>query len=103
MIADKGYDSGQFRQSIVERSMTPVIPPRSNRKEPHEYDAHLYRERHPVECFINRIKQFRRIFSRFEKLDAQIPGLPQLRGRSHLAPVKCQHTLITGIPNVCWC
>ena len=62
MIADKGYDSGQFRQSIVERSMTPVIPPRSNRKEPHEYDAHLYPERHPVECFINRIKQFRRIF-----------------------------------------
>ena len=71
VIADKGYDSGQFRQSIVERSMTPVIPPRSNRKEPHEYDVHLYRERHPVECFINRIKQFRRIFSRFEKLDAR--------------------------------
>ena len=71
VIADKGYDSGQFRQSIVDCGMTPVIPPRSNRKEPHEYDTHLYRERHLVECFINKMKQFRRVFSRFEKLDAR--------------------------------
>ena len=71
VIADKGYDSGQFRQSIAERGMTPVIPPRSNRREPHEYDTHLYRERHLVECFINKMKQFRRVFSRFEKLDAR--------------------------------
>ena len=80
MIADKGYDPGQFRQSIVERGMTPVIPPRSNRKEPHEYDAHLYPERHPVECFINRIKQFRRIFSLFEKLDARYLGFLSFAG-----------------------
>ena len=71
VIADKGYDAQPFRQSILERGMTPVIPPRSNQKEPHEYDAHLYRERHLVECFINKMKQFRRIFSRFEKLDAR--------------------------------
>ena len=69
VIADKGYDSQGFRQSILERGMTPVIPPRSNRREPQEYDAHLCRERHPVECFSNKIKQYRRIFSRFEKLD----------------------------------
>ena len=50
--------------------MTPVIPPRSNRTEPHEYDAHLYRKLQPVECFINKIKHVRRIFSRFDKLDA---------------------------------
>ena len=49
--------------------MMPVIPPRSNRKEPADYDRHLYRERHLVECFINKIKHYRRIFSRFEKLD----------------------------------
>lgn len=65
------YDAQPFRQSILEKGMTPVIPPRSNRKEPHEYDAHLYRERHLVECFINKIKQYRGIFSRFEKLDAR--------------------------------
>ena len=74
VIADKGYDSQGFRQSILERGMTPVIPPRSNRKEPQEYDAHLYRERHLVECFINKIKQYRRIFSRFEKLDTRYLG-----------------------------
>ena len=55
--------------------MMPVIPPRSNRKEPADYDRHLYRERHLVECFINKMKHYRRIFSRFEKLDTQIPGL----------------------------
>ena len=51
--------------------MMPVIPPRSNRKAPADYDRHLYRERHLVECFINKIKHYRRIFSRFEKLDTR--------------------------------
>ena len=50
--------------------MMPVIPPRSNRKEPADYDRHLYRERHLVECFINKMKHCR-IFSRFEKLDTR--------------------------------
>ena len=54
--------------------MMPVIPPRSNRKAPADYDRHLYRERHLVECFINKIKHYRRIFSRFEKLDTRYLG-----------------------------
>ena len=74
VLADKGYDSQGFRQHILERGMTPVIPPRSNRKQPCDYDAHLYRERHLVECFINKIKHYRRIFSRFEKLDTRYLG-----------------------------
>ena len=40
VLADKGYDSQGFRQHILERGMTPVIPPRSNRKQPCDYDAH---------------------------------------------------------------
>ena len=60
--------------------MTPVIPPRSNRKEPHEYDAHLYRERHLVACFINKIKHLRRICSRFDKLDASYLAFLQFAG-----------------------
>ena len=80
VIADKGYDAHWFRQSLLARGMTPVIPPRSNRKEPHEYDAHLYRERHLVECFINKIKHFRRIFSRFDKLDARYLAFLQFAG-----------------------
>jgi transposase len=68
VIADKGYDAETFVQVIRERGAVPVIPPRSNRKIPREYDAHLYQERHLVECFINKIKHYRRIFSRYDKL-----------------------------------
>ena len=68
VIADKGYDAETFVQVIRERGAVPVIPPRSNRKMPREYDAHLYKERHLVECFINKIKHYRRIFSRYDKL-----------------------------------
>ncbi len=50
VIADKGYDAETFVQVIRERGAVPVIPPRSNRKMPREYDAHLYKERHLVEC-----------------------------------------------------
>ena len=74
VLADKGYDSQGFRQHILERGMTPVTPPRSNRKQPCDYDVHLYRERHLVECFINKIKHYRRIFSRFDKLDTRYLG-----------------------------
>jgi transposase len=68
VIADKGYDADTFVQVIRERGAVPVIPPRSNRKMPREYDAHLYKERHLVECFILLMKHYRRIFSRYDKL-----------------------------------
>ena len=74
VLADKGYDAQEFRQHILDLGMMPVIPPRSNRKAPADYDRHLYRERHLVECFINKIKHYRRIFSRFEKLDTRYLG-----------------------------
>ena len=79
VLADQGYDAQEFRRHIPELGMMPVIPPRSNRKEPADkepadYDRHLYRERHLVECFINKIKHYRRIFSRFEKLDTRYLG-----------------------------
>lgn len=68
VIADRAYDSNQFIESIIRSGAVPVIPPRSNRKGTHFYDEYLYRERHLVECFIGKIKHFRRIFSRFDKL-----------------------------------
>ena len=43
VLADQGYDAQEFRQHILELGMMPVIPPRSNRKEPADYDWHLYR------------------------------------------------------------
>ena len=76
VLADKGYDAQEFRQHILELGMMPVIPPRSNRKAPADYDRHLYRERHLVECFINKIKP-----------DISIPGFLHFTAAS---PVKCR-------------
>jgi len=69
VIADKAYDSEPFITQIEAQGATAVIPPRKNRTQLREYDQHLYRERHLVECFINKLKHFRRVFSRFDKLD----------------------------------
>ena len=69
LIADKGYDADDFIRLIIEAyEAEAVIPPRTKRKHLRQYDAHIYKERHLVECFINKIKHFRRVFSRFEKL-----------------------------------
>jgi len=74
VIADKGYDAETFLAIIADMGAIAVIPPRKNRKEKRIYDAHLYKERHLVECCINKLKQFRRIFSRYEKLDQRYLG-----------------------------
>lgn len=67
VIADKGYDATHVRQFIEDRGGTPVIPSRSNAKNPANYDKHIYKERHVIECFFSKIKHFRRIASRFDK------------------------------------
>jgi transposase len=74
VIGDKAYDSASFLQVILSQGAVPVIPPRSNREVSREYDEHLYQERHLVECFINKVKHYRRIFSRFEKLAQRYLG-----------------------------
>ena len=69
LIADKGYDSEPFVERVRRRGIKVVIPARRyNGRTGRKYDRHLYRERHLIECFINKIKQYRRIFTRFEKL-----------------------------------
>lgn len=68
VIADKGYDSDTLIQQLQARECVVVIPPRSNRRVPREYDRHLYKERHLVETFFNKIKEYRRIATRYEKL-----------------------------------
>lgn len=74
VIADKAYDSDDFLQVVFAGGAVPVIPPRSRRKALRESYGHLYRERHLVECFINKIKHYRHIFSRFEKLSRRYMG-----------------------------
>jgi transposase len=74
LIADKSYDAHPFLDLVIQRGAVPVIPPRANRKQLRDYDDYLYRERHLVECFFNKIKHYRRIFSRFEKLAKRYLG-----------------------------
>jgi transposase len=74
-VGDKGYDSDDLVQAIESQGMEAVIPPRSNRKTPRTVDWVIYKERHLVECFFNKIKHYRRIFSRFEKLARNYMGM----------------------------
>jgi transposase len=74
LLADKGYDDIKLIQEVEANGAQAVIPPRTNRKQQRDYDKHLYKERHLVECFINKIKHYRRVFSRFEKLSKNYLG-----------------------------
>lgn len=67
-MADKGYDSNLLVEQLIGQSCNVVIPSRSNRKEQRTVDRALYKERHLVENFFQRIKRNRRIAMRFEKL-----------------------------------
>lgn len=80
VIADRSYDAEDFLKKIAEKEAEAVIPPRKNRKERREYDRHLYKERHLIECFFNKIKHYRRLFSRFEKLDRRLLGFLSFAG-----------------------
>ena len=66
---DKAYEGDETRQLVFNLDLTPVVPPKSNRLNPWEYDRELYKKRNEVERLFRRLKAFRRIFSRFEKLD----------------------------------
>ena len=67
LLGDKGYDSDDIRNDLADRGIKPVIPPRSNRKTPIEYDREAYKRRNLIERCVNRLKQFRRIATRYEK------------------------------------
>lgn len=68
VIADKGYDADKFIVLIRQRNSEAVIPSKINRKIQREIDTELYKERHLIECCIGKLKHFRRVFSRFDKL-----------------------------------
>lgn len=74
VIADRSYDSDDFLKLICTHEAQAVIPPRANRRLQREYDTERYRERNLVERFVNKIKQYRRVFSRFDKLDLNYLG-----------------------------
>ena len=68
VLADKGYDANAFISTIEARNSSVVIPSKANRKVQRTIDEHLYKERHLIENQIGKLKHFRRVFSRFDKL-----------------------------------
>ena len=74
MLLDRAYEGDETRQLVLSLGMIPVVPPRSNRIHPWDYDRALYNKRNEIERLFRRLKGFRRIFSRFEKLDVIFLG-----------------------------
>lgn len=66
-MADTAYDSDQVRRAVADKDALAVIPNNPSRAQKHPLDAHLYAQRHLVECCISKLKQFRRVATRFEK------------------------------------
>jgi len=77
VIADRGYAAQAVIDLVVACGAEPVIPPHPRAKQARDYDRWWYRERHLVECFFNKIKHFRRVFSRFDKLARRYLGFVQ--------------------------
>ena len=69
LLMDKAYEGNTCRAKAKKCGMRPVVPPKSNRKKPWKYDKELYKERNIVERNFRKIKEFRRIFTRYDKLD----------------------------------
>jgi transposase len=69
LLMDKAYEGDETRQLALDLGFIPVVPPKSHRLEPWEYDREMYKRRNEVERLFRRLKGFRRVFSRFDKLD----------------------------------
>ena len=67
VVADKGYESNRVLAFVRDQGAEAVIPPKSNRKNPWEYDRELYRERNLIERAFNKLKQWRRIATRYDR------------------------------------
>ena len=67
MLADRGYDADWFRKALIRRAITPCIPSKANRKVPIPYDKALYRQRHKIENMFGRLKDWRRVHTRYDR------------------------------------
>ena len=69
LLMDRAYEGDATRNLAVQMGYIPVVPPKNNRKNLWEYDKILYKSRNQIERLFRRIKRFRRIFTRYGKLD----------------------------------
>jgi putative transposase len=67
LLADRGYDADWFRSDLQNKGIEPCIPPKKNRRTQHHYDKMLYRQRHKVENMFGKLKDWRRIATRYDR------------------------------------
>ena len=79
LLADRGHDSNEVVEAASSGGMNPVIPPRSNRKKPRDYDRELYKLRHLVENAFLHLKQWRGVATRYAKESASFLAICQIR------------------------
>ena len=80
MLADKAFDNNWLRAELNHRGAIAVIPPKTNRKGALECDFEMYKWRHLIENFFCKLKQFRRIATRYEKTDESYSAMIHLAG-----------------------
>lgn len=78
LLADKAYDADWIREMVNERGAWANIPPKSNRKNPICFSPHLYKARNRIERFFNKLKYFRRIATRYDKLGSTFLAMVKL-------------------------
>jgi transposase len=66
---DRAYEGDAMHAKVMEKGLLPVVPPKRNRKHPWDYDKERYTQRNEIERCILRLKRFRKIFTRYDKLD----------------------------------
>lgn len=69
LLMDRAYEGDETRELAAQLGYTPVVPPKSNRRKPWKYDKQAYKLRNEVERLFRRLKRFRRVFTRYDKLD----------------------------------
>ena len=94
MIMDRAYEGDETRQLVLDLGMTPVVPPKANRLVKWDYDRTIYKRRNEVERLFRRLKGYRRIFSRFEKLDVMFRAF--LNFALIVDMIKCEQALGSG-------
>ena len=78
VLADRAYDADSLMQAIRTAGGKPVIPPRRHRRVQHAYDKELYKERNQIERLFAKLKEFRRVATRYDKLLANFLGFVKI-------------------------
>ena len=78
LLADRAFDADWLRLTLSEQDIAPVIPPRKNRRQPATYDEEMYKWRHLVENFFQKIKDYRGIATRYCKTDTSFAAFISL-------------------------